>query len=82
MLGIPLSIVLRGSSPSYYSQRRPDPKGYLSQLSTFDITLDSDDLCGDISNVKNTTVTVLRPGFSSTHAVVRYTRIPFAFVSG
>ena len=60
--------------PSYYNQRRPQPKGLLSQLSyggpIFDVTLGSDDLFGDFKNVEDATVVVLRPGFS-THAMVR-----------
>ena len=59
--------------PSYYNQRRPEPKGLLSVLSyggqPFDVSLDSDDLFGDINNVGKTTVVVIRPGFS-THAMV------------
>ncbi|KXN90857.1 Galactose oxidase [Leucoagaricus sp. SymC.cos] len=58
--------------PSYYNERRPQPKGILSQLSyggpTFDIQLDSDDLFGDVSNVNNTRVVIIRTGFS-THAM-------------
>lgn len=60
--------------PSYYNERRPQPKGLLSQLSyggpTFDIQLDSDDLFGDVENVKDTRVIIIRTGFS-THAMVR-----------
>ena len=59
--------------PLYYNQRRPQPKGLVSELSyggdPFDISLDSDDLFSDINNIVNTTVVVLRPGFS-THAIV------------
>ncbi|KAG6874492.1 hypothetical protein C0995_010402 [Termitomyces sp. Mi166 len=58
--------------PPYYNSRRPQPAGILSQLSyggpSFTISLDSDDLFGDVNNVKNTTVVVIRPGFS-THAM-------------
>ncbi|KAF8962438.1 glyoxal oxidase [Flammula alnicola] len=58
--------------PSYYNQRRPQPKGLLSQLSyggpSFDIVLDSDDLFGDVANVVNATVVIIRPGFS-THSI-------------
>ncbi|KAF5351680.1 hypothetical protein D9756_007693 [Leucocoprinus leucothites] len=58
--------------PSYYNERRPQPKGLLSQLSyggpTFDIQLDSDDLFGNVSNVNNTRVVIIRTGFS-THAM-------------
>ncbi|KAG5335700.1 hypothetical protein C0989_000621 [Termitomyces sp. Mn162] len=58
--------------PSYYNSRRPQPIGILSQLSyggpSFTISLNSDDLFGNVDNVKNTTVIVIRPGFS-THAM-------------
>lgn len=60
--------------PSYYNERRPEPEGLIPQLSyggpTFDIQLDSDDLFGDINNVKEARVVILRTGFS-THAMVR-----------
>jgi hypothetical protein len=60
--------------PSYYNERRPEPKGLIAQLSyggpTFDIQLDSDDLFGDINNVKEARVVIIRTGFS-THAIVR-----------
>lgn len=59
--------------PLYYNQRRPQPKGLLSKLTyggqPFYVYLDSDDLFGDVNNIRNTTVVVLRPGFS-THAMV------------
>ncbi|EKM74650.1 hypothetical protein AGABI1DRAFT_116791 [Agaricus bisporus var. burnettii JB137-S8] len=58
--------------PSYYNERRPEPEGLIPQLSyggpTFDIQLDSDDLFGDINNVKEARVVILRTGFS-THAM-------------
>ncbi|KDR81169.1 hypothetical protein GALMADRAFT_265004 [Galerina marginata CBS 339.88] len=58
--------------PLYYNQRRPQPKGLISRLSyggpAFDVVLDSDDLFGDISNVENATVVVIRTGFS-THSI-------------
>ncbi|KAJ3560349.1 hypothetical protein NP233_g10894 [Leucocoprinus birnbaumii] len=58
--------------PSYYSERRPQPQGLISQLSyggpLFDIQLDSDDLFGNVSNVENTRVVIIRMGFS-THAM-------------
>lgn len=61
--------------PSYYNSRRPQPVGILSQLSyggpSFTISLDSDDLFEDVNNVRNATVVVVRPGFS-THAMVRF----------
>ena len=60
--------------PSYYNQRRPQPKGLLAQYSyggpSFDITLSVDDLFGDLSNANATSVVIIRPGFS-THAMVR-----------
>jgi len=55
--------------PSYYTQRRPQPKGLLTQLTyggaPFDVVLDSDDLSGDIKNVDTAKVIVIRPGFST-----------------
>ncbi|KAF4621191.1 hypothetical protein D9613_000262 [Agrocybe pediades] len=58
--------------PSYYNERRPQPKGLISQMSyggqAFDVTLDSDDLFGDVENVKKTKVVIIRTGFS-THAM-------------
>ena len=60
--------------PPYYNQTRPQPKGLPSQLSYggpfFNISLSSEDLCGDPQNIKSATVVVIRPGFS-THAIVR-----------
>ena len=59
--------------PSYYNQRRPEPKGLLSSLSYggdyFNVSLTKDDLFGDVNNIKNTQVIILRTGFS-THAMV------------
>jgi len=59
--------------PSYYNERRPQPKGLISQLSyggsPFEIQLDSDDLSGDVENVKDARVVIIRTGFS-THAMV------------
>jgi len=59
--------------PSYYNERRPEPKGLISQFSyggpAFDVQLDSDDLFSNMSNVQNTDVVILRTGFS-THALV------------
>ncbi|KAG6850141.1 hypothetical protein H0H93_000526 [Arthromyces matolae] len=58
--------------PPYYNKRRPQPFGILSQLGyggpSFSVVLDSDDLSGDVNNVKNVSVLVIRPGFS-THAM-------------
>ncbi|KAG2016308.1 hypothetical protein CC2G_009484 [Coprinopsis cinerea AmutBmut pab1-1] len=55
--------------PTWYKERRPEPKGLLSSLSyggdSFDITLDEDDLFGDVNNVKTAKVTIVRPGFST-----------------
>lgn len=59
--------------PSYFNQRRPQPKGLLAQYSyggpSFNITLDSDDLSGDVQNLNKTKVVIIRTGFS-THAMV------------
>jgi hypothetical protein len=64
--------------PSYYNERRPQPRGLLDQLtyggSAFDVLLDSEDLFGDVRNVANATVVVLRPGYS-THSMVTLVRI-------
>ncbi|KAG6891584.1 hypothetical protein C0992_003612 [Termitomyces sp. T32_za158] len=58
--------------PSYYNSRRPQPVGIPSQLNyggpSFNISLDSNDLFGDVNNVRNATVVVIRPGFS-THSM-------------
>ncbi|KLO12277.1 glyoxal oxidase [Schizopora paradoxa] len=58
--------------PSYYNSRRPEPQGVPSSISYggayFNLTLSSDDLSGDVSNLANTTVVLIRPGFS-THAL-------------
>lgn len=58
--------------PSYYSQRRPEPNGLLSQLgyggNYFNVTLSNDDLFGNVSMIATAKVVVIRPGFS-THAM-------------
>ncbi|KAK0505103.1 copper radical oxidase [Armillaria luteobubalina] len=58
--------------PSYYNARRPEPHGILKQLSYggpyFDITLDSQDLSGNVQNVQSAKVIVIRTGFS-THSM-------------
>ncbi|PPQ72942.1 hypothetical protein CVT24_000185 [Panaeolus cyanescens] len=58
--------------PSYFNERRPQPKGLLSQYSyggaSFDVTLDSDDLFDNLDNVQNAKVIIIRTGFS-THAM-------------
>ena len=60
--------------PLYYNERRPQPIGLIRQLSYggpyFDVTLDSNDLFGDVGHVQNASVVIIRPGFS-THAMVR-----------
>jgi hypothetical protein len=59
--------------PSYYNDRRPQPQGLLEQLSyggpSFDVSLSADDLFGNVQNVQNASVIVLRTGFS-THTMV------------
>lgn len=59
--------------PSYYNERRPQPVGLPGQLAyggpSFNITLDSNDLFNNVDNVKNTTVILMRTGFS-THSMV------------
>jgi hypothetical protein len=55
--------------PSYYNDRRPQPQGLLEQLSyggpSFDVSLSADDLFGNVQNVQNASVIVLRTGFST-----------------
>ncbi|KAF8635140.1 hypothetical protein AX15_000524 [Amanita polypyramis BW_CC] len=59
--------------PDYYNQRRPRPKGIPNRLSYggpwFDITLSKEDLFGNVKNIMNTTVALIRTGFS-THSMV------------
>ncbi|KAH7323340.1 glyoxal oxidase [Rhizoctonia solani] len=58
--------------PLYYSKRRPEPVGLLSQLAYggnyFNVSLSSEDLGGNASNIAKAKVVVIRPGFS-THAL-------------
>ncbi|QRW00801.1 glyoxal oxidase [Ceratobasidium sp. AG-Ba] len=58
--------------PSYYSERRPEPNGLLSQLgyggNFFNVTLSNDDLFGNVSMISTAKVVIIRPGFS-THAM-------------
>lgn len=55
--------------PPWYQKRRPEPQGLLSQLSyggpSFNVTLEAEDLFGDVENVKSAKVTIVRPGFST-----------------
>jgi hypothetical protein len=59
--------------PGYYNQRRPQPQGFPSQLSyggpNFIVSLSSDDLFGNVENVKTAKVVIIRTGFA-THAMV------------
>jgi hypothetical protein len=59
--------------PSYYNERRPQPLGLPQQLNyggpSFDVILDSNDLFNNVGNVINTTVIIIRTGFS-THSMV------------
>ena len=59
--------------PSYFNQRRPQPQGIPAQYSyggpSFSISLSSEDLFGDVENVKTAQVVILRYGFS-THTMV------------
>lgn len=59
--------------PLYYNERRPQPQGIIAQFSyggsSFNISLDSDDLFGDAQNVETAKVVIIRTGFS-THAMV------------
>jgi len=58
--------------PAYYSERRPEPNGLLSQLgyggNYFNVTLSKDDLFGNVSMIATAKVVIIRPGFS-THAM-------------
>ncbi|CAE7079095.1 unnamed protein product [Rhizoctonia solani] len=58
--------------PLYYSERRPEPNGLLSQLSYggnyFNVTLTKDDLFGNVTMISTAKVVLIRPGFS-THAM-------------
>ncbi|KAF6763253.1 glyoxal oxidase [Ephemerocybe angulata] len=68
------SVMVSGSNPNPDYTVGPDvvyPTEYrlLSQYSyggpAFDITLDSEDLGGDVENVKTAVVSIIRPGFST-----------------
>ncbi|KIJ49410.1 copper radical oxidase [Sphaerobolus stellatus SS14] len=58
--------------PWYYNERRPEPVGLPTTLSYggsyFNVTLTAQDLGGNEQSLKNTTVIVIRQGFS-THAL-------------
>ena len=58
--------------PPYYSERRPQPNGLLSQLgyggNYFNVTLSKDDLFGNVTMISTAKVVLIRPGFS-THAM-------------
>ncbi|QRW07636.1 glyoxal oxidase [Ceratobasidium sp. AG-Ba] len=58
--------------PMYYSERRPEPSGLMSQLAYggnyFNVTLSSQDLGGNSSMISTAKVVIIRPGFS-THAL-------------
>jgi hypothetical protein len=55
--------------PSYYNQRRPQPRGLLTQLSYgggyFNVTLTADDLFGNVNNAGSASVVIMRLGFST-----------------
>jgi len=59
--------------PSYYNERRPQPQGIPSTFTYggpyFNVSLSNDDLFGNVQNAKNTSLVLLRTGFS-THAMV------------
>lgn len=59
--------------PWYYNEPRPEPQGLPSSLSYggpyFNVSLSSESLNGQTNSLENTTVVVIRPGFS-THALV------------
>lgn len=58
--------------PLYYNQRRPQPQGLLAQYTYggpyFNVQLNSNDFFGNVQNVQNTSVVIIRTGFS-THAM-------------
>ncbi|TDL21722.1 glyoxal oxidase [Rickenella mellea] len=58
--------------PTYYNTRRPQPQGLLASYAYggpyFNVTLSKDDLFGNVANVQNASVVIIRPGFS-THAM-------------
>jgi len=60
--------------PPYFGLRRPQPSGIPKKLgyggNFFNITLSKDDLFGDLQHAKDTTVVLIRTGFS-THGIVR-----------
>lgn len=62
--------------PSYYDKRRPQPIGLPTSIGYggqyFNVTLDENDLFGDVKNVGTATAVLIRPGFS-THAYVSQT---------
>ena len=63
--------------PLYYNERRPQPQGLPNQLSYggpyFNVSLSAQDLGGNVNAVTNTSVIVIRTGFS-THTMVRAIR--------
>lgn len=58
--------------PLYYSKRRPEPSGLLSELgyggNYFNVSLSAEDLGGNVSTIAKAKVVIIRPGFS-THAL-------------
>ncbi|KIM45417.1 copper radical oxidase [Hebeloma cylindrosporum] len=58
--------------PSYFNKRRPQPSGILASYTyggpPFNISLDAQDLFGDVNNVKTAKVVIIRFGFS-THSM-------------
>ena len=60
--------------PSYFNERRPQPSGILASYTyggpPFNISLDAQDLFGNVDNVKTAKVVIIRFGFS-THTMVR-----------
>lgn len=59
--------------PSYFNERRPEPRGLPSQLSYggayFNVSIQKDDMFGDTDYLQDAKVVLLRPGFS-THTMV------------
>lgn len=55
--------------PSYFNERRPEPRGLPSQLSYggayFNVSIQKDDMFGDTDYLQDAKVVLLRPGFST-----------------
>ena len=65
--------------PLYYNEQRPQPQGLPKQISYggpyFNVSLSAQDLGGNVDAVTNTSVIIIRTGFS-THTMVRTSQAP------